>query len=59
MIQIHDFMSSLARNNMLFWFEKNYDVSLALSTYANLLEIILKIVLCHAWEIAVSFEKDF
>ena len=44
---------------MLFWFEKNYDVSLALSNLANLLEINMKIVVCHAWGIAVSFEKDF
>ena len=59
MIQIHDFVKSLARNNVLFWFERNYDVSLALSNQTNLLEIILKIVLCHAWGIAVSLKKDF
>ena len=59
MIPIHDFMKSLARNNMLFRLEQNYDVSLALSNMANLLEINLEIVQCHAWGIAVSFEKDF
>ena len=59
MIQIHDFMQSLARINMLFWFERNYDVSLALCHYTKLLEINWKIFLCHAWGIAVSFVKDF
>ena len=59
MIQIHDFVKSLARNNVLFWFERNYDVSLALSNVANLLGINLEIVLCHAWGIAVSFENGF
>ena len=59
MIPIHDFMKSLARNNMLFRLEQNYDVSLALSNLAILLEVNLKIILCHAWGIAVSFEKDF
>ena len=59
MIPIHDFMKSLARNNMLFRLEQNYDVSLALFDLANVLEINLKIVLCHAWGIAVGFEKDF
>ena len=59
MIPIHDFMKSLARNNMLFRLEQNYDVNLALSNWTNLLEINLKIVLCHAWGIAVGFEKDF
>ena len=55
MIPIHDFMKSLARNNMLFKLEQNYDVSLALSNMANLLEINLKKFLCHPWGIAVSF----
>ena len=59
MITIHDFMKSLARNNMLFRLEQNYDVSLALCNLTNLLEINLEIVLCHAWGIAVGFEKDF
>ena len=53
-IKIHDFMYSLARNNMLFWFEKNHDVSLALSCLTNLLETNLEVVLYHAWGIAVS-----
>jgi hypothetical protein len=34
-------------------------VSIALSNLANLLEINLEIVLCHAWGIAVSFENEF
>ena len=44
---------------MLFWLEQNYDVSLALSNLAIVLEVNLKIILFHAWGIAVSFEKDF
>ena len=32
----------MARYNMLIWFEKNYDVSLAFSNLANLLKINLK-----------------
>jgi hypothetical protein len=52
-------MKSLARNNMLFRLEQNYDVNLALSNLTNLLKINLEIVLCHAWGIAVGFEKDF
>ena len=31
MIQIHDFVQSLARNSIPLWFEKNYDVNLTLS----------------------------
>ena len=31
MIQMYDFFKSLARNSMLFWFEKNYDVNITLS----------------------------
>ena len=55
MIPIHNFMKSLARNNMLFRLEQNYDVSLALSNMANLLEINMNMFLCHAWGISVSF----
>ena len=39
---------------MLLWFEKNYDVNLTLSNLANFLKTDLKIVLYHAWGIAVS-----
>ena len=39
--------------------EQNYDVSLALSNLAILLEINWKIILGHAWGIAANFEKDF
>jgi hypothetical protein len=44
---------------MLFWFEKNYDVTLTLCNKAIFLRTALKIFLCHAWGIAVGFEKDF
>ena len=59
MIPIHDFMKSLARNNMLFRLEQNYDVNLALYNQANFMITDLKNVLCHAWGIAVSFQKEF
>jgi hypothetical protein len=55
MIPIHDSMKSLARNNKVFRLEQNYDVSLALCNMANLLEINLKMFLCHPRGIAVSF----
>ena len=58
MIQIHDFVQSLARNSIPLWFEKNYDVNLTLSNQANFLKTDLKNVLCHAWGIAVSLQKD-
>ena len=44
---------------MLLWFVKNYDVTLTLSDVTNFLKTDLKIVLCHAWGIAVSFKKEF
>ena len=38
MIQIHDFVQSLARNSIPLWFEKNYDVNLTLSNKTNFFE---------------------
>ena len=58
-IQAHDFVQSLARNSMLLYFEKNYDVTLTLSNLSSFLKTYLKIVLYHAWGIAVSLKKDF
>jgi hypothetical protein len=54
MIQIHDFVQSLARNSIPLWFEKNYDVNLTLSNKTNFLKTNLKNVLCLAWGIAVN-----
>ena len=59
MIQTHDLVWSLARNSMLLWFVKNYDVTLTLSNKTIFLKTDLKIVLYHAWGIAVSLKKDF
>ena len=59
MIQIFDFVQPLARNSMLLWFEKNYDVTLTLCNKANFLRTALEIFLCHAWGSAVSLKKDF
>ena len=59
MIQIYDFVQTLTRNNILLWFEKNYDVTLTLCDKANFLKTDLKIIWCHAWGIAVSLQKDF
>ena len=58
-IQIHDFVLSLARNSMLLWFEKNYDVTLTLFNMADFLKTDLKNVLCLTWGIAVSLLKNF
>ena len=55
MIPIPEVMTSLARDNIAFRSEKNDDVSLALCNMANLLEINLKMFLCHPRGIAVSF----
>ena len=54
MIQIHDFVQSLARNSIPLWFEKNYDVNLTLSNKTNFLKNKKKNVLCLAWGIAVN-----
>ena len=59
MIQIHDFVQSLARNSIPLWFEKNYDVNLTLSNKTNFLKTNLKNVLCLAWGIAVSLQKEY
>jgi hypothetical protein len=59
MIQIHDFVKSLARNSMLLWFVKNYDVTLTMPNKTIFSKTVLKIVLYHAWGIAVSLKKDF
>ena len=59
MIQIRDFVQSLARNSIPLWFEKNYDVNLTLSNKTNFLKTNLKNVLCLAWGITVSSLKKF
>ena len=59
MIQIHDFVQSLARNSIPLWFEKNYDVNLTLSNKTNFLKTNLINVLCLAWGIAVNLQKEF
>ena len=42
MIQIHDFVQSLARNSIPLWFEKNYDVNLTLCNMADFLKTFEK-----------------
>ena len=59
MIQIHKFMQSLARYNMFFLVSKELRCETCFVKLGQFNTNQFENILCHAWGIAVSFEKDF